>query len=128
MFKNIFKRKKVKLFKDIEKEFICSEDYEMNEYRSLTISQDKCVQQFIGYLKNDKTLNVKFEGFIKHNQTMHVTGIITSFEIIQGSPVFTNYVCINLNKKEIKNIVDYLYKELYETDNIYHESFVITYK
>lgn len=128
MFKNIFERKKVRLFKNIEKEFICSEDYEMNEYRSLTISQDKRVQQFIGYLKNDDTLNVKFEGFIKHKQNMHVTGIVTSFEIIQGSPVFTNYICINLTKKEIKNIVDYLYKELYETDNIYNESFVITYK
>lgn len=128
MFKNIFKRKKVRLFKEIEKEFICGKDYEMNEYRSLTISRDKCVQQFIGYLKNDKTLNVKFEGFIKHKQKMNVTGIITSFEIIQGSPVFTNYICINLTKKEIKRVVDYLYKELYETDNIYHESFVITYK
>ena len=128
MFKNIFKREKVRLFNDIEKEFICSEDYEMNEYRSLTISKDKCVQQFIGYLKHDDTLNVKFEGFIKRKQTMHVTGIITSFEIIQGSPVFTNYICINLTKREIKNIVDYLYNELYETDNIYHESFAITYK
>ena len=128
MFKNIFKRKKVKLFKDIEKEFIHNEDYEINEYRNLTISQDKCIQQFIGYLKNDNTLNIKFEGFIKHKQTMHVTGIITSFEIIQGSPVFTNYICINLNKREMKNIVDYLYNELYKIGNVYNESFAIAYK
>lgn len=128
MFKNIFKRKKVKLFKDIEKEFIHNEDYEINEYRNLTISQDKCIQQFIGYLKNDNTLNIKFEGFIKHKQTMHVTGIITSFEIIQGSPVFTNYICINLNKREMKNIIDYLYNELYKIGNVYNESFAIAYK
>ena len=128
MFKNIFKRKKVKLFTDIEKEFIHNEDYEINEYRNLTISQDKCIQQFIGYLKDDNTLNIKFEGFIKHKQKMHVTGIITSFEIIQGSPVFTNYICINLNKREMKNIIDYLYNELYKIGNVYNESFAIAYK
>ena len=59
---------------------------------------------------------------------MHVTGIITSFEIIQESPVFTNYICINLNKREMKNIVDYLYNELYKIGNVYNESFAIAYK